>query len=359
MLRGLEWVELHRAAYHIRAINLSVSTSVPASYATSPIDAAVEHLWSEGVTVVAAAGNQGDAQAAVWFAPGNDPLVITVGCLDENQTVSPSDDSLCPISSRGITEDGFAKPDLLAPGRKIVSALGGGINGSPTMLAQEFPDRITADGHHLRLSGTSMSAPMVTGAVALLLQNHPNLTPDQIKRLLVSSARAYPGQSDQAGTLNIAGALSAAANPPAAGLMFPVPVGGIASTAGSHAALWNGYRWNSTYWDGSHWDSTYLNGSHWDGSHWDGSHWDVASFDGAHWESTYWDGSHWDVASFDGSDWSSTYWDGSHWDGSHWDGSHWDGSHWDGSHWDGSHWDGSHWDGSHWDGSHWDSGYWD
>jgi serine protease AprX len=343
VLRGLEWVELHRAAYHIRAINLSVSTSVPASYATSPIDAAVEHLWSEGVTVVAAAGNMGNAQDAVWYAPGNDPLVITVGCLDENQTVSPSDDSLCPISSRGVTEDGFAKPDLLAPGRKIVSALAGGING-PTVLTQEFPDRITDDGHHLRLSGTSMSAPMVTGAVALLLQNHPNLTPDQIKQLLVNSASAYPGQPDQAGTLNIAAALSAAAHPPTAGLTFPVPVGGTISAAGSHAALWDGSRWSSTYWDGSRWVSAYLDSANWSGSRFDNSRWNVASFDGSRWVSAYWDNSHWNVASFDGSNWVNAYWDNSHWNNSHWNLATFDGSSWDNSHWNNSHWNGSTWD---------------
>ena len=273
----------------------------------------------EGVTVVAAAGNTGNAQDAVWYAPGNDPLVITVGCLDENQTVSPSDDSLCPISSRGVTEDGFAKPDLLAPGRKIVSALAGGINGNPTVLATEYPERITADGHHLRLSGTSMSTPMVTGAVALLLQNHPNLTPDQIKQLLVSSASAYPGQPDQAGTLNIADAISAAAHPPAAGLMFPVPVGGSASTAGSHAALWNGSRWTSTYWDGSRWVSAYLDSANWSGSLWTGSQWDAASFDGSRWVHGSWDGSRWVTAAWDGSRFDSASWGATLLGRSHWD----------------------------------------
>ena len=68
-----------------------------------------------------------------------------VGCLDDNETVSPTDDSLCPISSRGITADGLAKPDLVAPGRRIVSTLAGPLNGQDVTLAQEFPDRITAD----------------------------------------------------------------------------------------------------------------------------------------------------------------------------------------------------------------------
>ena len=143
LLRGLDWVETNRGAYHIQALNLSVSVGIPESYATSPIDAAVERLWHDNVTVVAAAGNLGGAQDAVWYAPGNDPLVITVGCLDDNQTLASGDDSLCPISSRGVTEDGFAKPDLVAPGRRIASALAAGPNGQGVTLGTEFADRIT------------------------------------------------------------------------------------------------------------------------------------------------------------------------------------------------------------------------
>ena len=120
----------------------------PVKLCDQPIDAAVENLWHQGVTVVASAGNLGSAEDAVWYAPGNDPLVITVGCLDDNQTVAPGDDSLCLISSRGATEDGFAKPELVAPGRKIVSTLAAGINGQPVPLATEFR-RITADGRHI------------------------------------------------------------------------------------------------------------------------------------------------------------------------------------------------------------------
>lgn len=329
VLRGLQWVELNRSSSHIRAINLSVTTSIPQSYATSPIDAAIEHLWYEGVTTVVSAGNLGAAQDAVWYAPGNDPLAISVGCLDENVTTSPADDSLCPISSRGITEDGFAKPDLLAPGRKIVAPLARGVNGQPSGLALTYPERITADGRHIRLSGTSMSTPMVTGAIALLLQRHPNLTPDQLKQILVGSASSYPGQTDAAGTLNLTRALSASDSPPPAGITMPVPQGGVAQPAGSGAVLWDGSRWTGTTWDGSRWTSAY-----WDGSRWTSAHWDGAQWDGSRWTGAYWDSAHWDSAQYD-----SAHWDGAHWDGSRWTSAYWDGAHWDSAHWDSSHWD--------------------
>jgi len=304
VLRGLQWVSLHQTNYNIKAINLSLSASVPQSYATSPIDAAVEYLWHQGVTMVASAGNLCTNEDAVWFAPGNDPLVISVGCLDDNQSVGAGDDSLCAISSRGTTEDGFAKPEIVAPGRKIVSTLATGMNGQPVTLATEFPDRITPDGHHIRLSGTSMSAPIVTGAVALLLARHPGLTPDQVKQLLVSTASAYPGQADKAGELNIAGALLA--NIPPASAQTPLPIGASAPPAGTSPILWDGSRWTSTYWDGSRWTSTY-----WDTGHLDSTYWDHSSWDHSSWDHSSWDHSSWDHSSWDHSSWDHSSWDGS------------------------------------------------
>jgi len=264
------------------------------------VDAAVERLWHDNIVVVAAAGNLGAAEDAVWYAPGNDPYVITVGCLDDNGTANTSDDSLCPISSRGVTEDGFAKPDLVASGRKIESALSHGVDGKGSVLAREFGDRITRDGEHLRLSGTSMAAPMVTGAVALLLQRNAGLQPNQIRQLLIESAANYPGRPDNAGALNIPAALVASQHPPSGDHYVPLPVGGAAPSNTQSTLLWDGSRWASAYFDGSRWANTYL----------DGSRWASASFDGSRWAAAYWDGSRW----------AGAYWDGSRWSGSDWDG---------------------------------------
>jgi serine protease AprX len=324
VLRGLDWVNQNAGAYHIGAVNLSLTTSIPESYAVSPVDAAVEFLVHQNVTVVAAAGNLGNAEDAVWYAPANDPLAITVGCIDDNQTTVPTDDSLCPISSRGVTEDGFAKPDVVAPGRKIVSALAAPLNGVPSTLAQEFSDRVTADGQHIRLSGTSMAAPMITGAVALLLERHPGLQPSQVRQILLNSATAYPGQSDKASRISIPRAIAATQHPPAATNAAPLPISGIAPPAGSHTLLWDGGQWAQTYWDSAHWDS----------AHWDSAHWDSAYWDSAHWDSSYLDSAHWD----------SAHWDSAHWDSAHWDSAHWDSAHWDSAHWDSAHWDNGDWD---------------
>ena len=284
-MRGLGWVYLNQSAQHIRVVNLSVGASTPGSYATSPIDAAVEHLWHRGVTVVVAAGNMGNTPDAASYAPANDPYVITVGCLDDNLTASTTaDDSLCPISSRGMTQDGFAKPDVIAPGRKVTSALAA---GNP-VLAQEFPDRITSDGQHLRMSGTSMAAPIVSGTVALLLERFPNLTPDQIKNILSGTALPYPGEPDHAGVVNVADAFKTASTATSAPGQNPGVAGlpGFNILNGLGSVLWDGSRWHTATWDGSRWHT----------ATWDGSRWHSTLWDGSRWTSTAWDGSRWTAA---------------------------------------------------------------
>ena len=303
----------------------------------------------QNVTVVAAAGNLGSADDAVWYAPANDPLAITVGCIDDNQTVSAADDSLCPISSRGITADGLAKPDLVAPGRKIVSTLASALNGQDVTLAQEFPDRITADGRHIRLSGTSMAAPMVAGAVALLLERQPGLNSEQVRHLLIDTTTTYPGQTDLPGSLNIPAALTGAQHPPAPSKFGPLPTGASTPPSGARTVVWDGSRWNTTTWDGSRWNTTTWDGSRWNTTTWDGSRWNTATWDGSRWNSTTWDGSRWNTTTWDGSRWNSTTWDGSRWNSSTWDGSRWNGATWDGSRWNSSSWDGSRWNSSTFD----------
>jgi serine protease AprX len=285
MLRGLQWVYDNHARYNIKVVNLSLSAATPQSYHLSPIDAAVELLWRSGITVVASAGNRGTASDATWYAPGNDPFVITVGCLDDNQTTTAKDDSVCSFSSRGQTQDHVAKPDLVAPGRKIVAPLA----AKDVQLAIQYPDRISADGAHIRLSGTSMATPVVSGAAAVILQRYPNLTPNQVKWLLDTTAHRYTNEPDKANELDIAKAIEAGkgdiheANH---GLhfasLFEIATGG----AGNANA--NGY-WNNSYWNNAYWDNSYWNNSYWDNSYWDNSYWNNSYWDNSYWDNSYWD----------------------------------------------------------------------
>ena len=111
-----------------------------------------------------------------------------MGATDEGGTATPSDDTLAPYSSRGRTQDGGYKPDVVAPGRRIISTLA----APDSVIARLYPDRL-ADSGHIRLSGTSMAAPVVAGAVAVLLARFPQLNPDQVKWLLSTKGQGYKG----------------------------------------------------------------------------------------------------------------------------------------------------------------------
>lgn len=247
MIRGLQWVFNNRSTYGIRVINLSISGSVPTAYYASPINAAVEQLWFGGVVVVVASSNRGSAPDAVWYPPANDPFVITVGALDDNGTAARADDSLAYYSARGITQDGFAKPEIIAPGRKIVAPLA----SSKATVALLFPERIT-DTNYIRLSGTSMAAPALAGVVAMVLQRFPGLTPDEVKWLLMQTAQAYPNQVG-AGLVDPAAALQrAAAGSLSRANQGTTPANGVDSLTGT--VNWQQAYWEQAYWEQAYWE---------------------------------------------------------------------------------------------------------
>jgi serine protease AprX len=184
VIYGLQFAVDFKDTYNIRVVNLSLESTQAQSYKTDPLDAAAEAAWFKGIVVVAAAGNRGTDSDAVQYAPGNDPYVISVGAADDYGTSKLTDDTLASWSSRGVTQDGYAKPEITAPGAHIVSNLAPG-----SAFASLCPTCIV-DGQYIRAGGTSMAAPMVAGAVADLLQRRPELTPDQIKQAVIDTARS-------------------------------------------------------------------------------------------------------------------------------------------------------------------------
>src|SRR5580658_4764725 len=188
-----------KSQYNIRVINLSLGRPVFESYTLDPLDQAVEQAWAAGIVVVVAAGNDGrdNSMGTRGFAtigsPGNDPAVITVGATRTMGTPTRNDDAIASYSSKGPTLlDHIVKPDIVAPGNRI-----GSLIVKNSTLDVEYPSlEIAPTGtcatscatQYFRLSGTSMATPVVSGAVALMLQQNPALTPDEVKARLMKTA---------------------------------------------------------------------------------------------------------------------------------------------------------------------------
>lgn len=161
VLRAFRWILDHREQYRIRIVNISVGTTCRSVSDQDVLIQGVEKLWDEGLVVVAAAGNQGPKPGSVT-APGSSRKVITVGSSDMLT-------GRAAVSGCGPTAECVCKPDLVAPGNHIVSCAPG-----------------TANTYGVK-SGTSMSTPLVSGAIALMLEKDPLLTNVEIKMLLRES----------------------------------------------------------------------------------------------------------------------------------------------------------------------------
>ncbi len=182
VLAAIDWVVQHRNSdgLNIRVLNLSFGTDGAQDYRVDPLAYAVEQAWKKGIVVVVAAGNGGYGSAKL-NNPAYDPVVIAVGGADGMGTYDWKDDVVPSWSSWG---DGTRNPDLVAPGRSLVSLR---VPGSH--LDQAVPSaRVGATPRFFRGTGTSQAAAVVSGAAALIVQQRPGITPDQVKYLLSRTA---------------------------------------------------------------------------------------------------------------------------------------------------------------------------
>ncbi len=258
VVAGLQWVLEHKDEYRIRVVNLSLNSTVAQSYHTSPLDAAVEVLWFNRLVVVVAGGNNGNQAAGVIYPPANDPFVIAVGATDDMGTPDPADDVLAGFSAYGTTPEGFFRPDVAAPGTYVVSTL-----GDHTHFKEDYRDHVvrTPDRNgretNFVASGTSVSAAVVSGATALLLQAMPDLNPDQVKWLFMNAATAMPEEPGVgAGIVNVARAVETALS---YGSADPVPAANTGLPASQ--LLWTGdnpVQWGSVNWGSVNWGSVDL-----------------------------------------------------------------------------------------------------
>lgn len=314
VINALQFVVDHKDELNIKVVNLSVSADTPGSYKTDPLNAAVEFAWHAGVVVVSAVGNRGSAADAAQYAPGNDPYVISVGATDEKETPAASDDTVADFSSRGTTRDGSSKPDLFAPGAKMVAPLAAG-----SAFAQLAPaTSIFEGGQYIRIGGTSMAAPVVAGAAALLLQARPDLNPDQVKELLTKNVNVT---ADGVGELNVPAALAAQATTganvglsPNLSVATALALAGIDPTRATWTkATWTKATWTKATWTRATWTkATWTAGASGTTAPWARATWTCAACEsagnGVDPTKSTWSKSTWSKSTWSRSTWSSVEW---------------------------------------------------
>ena len=305
LIAGMQWVLAHRSDYNIRVVNLSAGAPVTVSYADDPLAAAVEVLVFAGVAVVVSAGNDGPRPSSIT-SPGSDPYVITVGGIDDNGTATTADDAIASWSSQGPTAiDGLPKPDLVAPGRKVVS-----LRSPGSTLDQELPDRVVAGldplaPAYFRLSGTSMAAPVVTGVIALMLERSPTLTPAQLKERLVSTAMPLAYGSPNATGSGLVNALAAVTDldltpAPATGPVSAGFASDVYPFLSGQPLVWrdltynggvdsNGIAWSDVNWSDITWDTVTWGNISWESFNWSAVSWQDMTWEGITWEDITWD----------------------------------------------------------------------
>ncbi|HEX8347062.1 MAG TPA: S8 family serine peptidase [Actinoplanes sp.] len=325
VIAGIDWVVTHRAdaSLNIRVLNLAFGTNSLQSAVLDPLSFAVEAAWRNGIVVVVSAGNTG-AAATRLDMPAVNPFVIAVGASAANKTVTPTDDKVASFSATG---NSTRHPDLVAPGTSIVS-----LRTPGSYVDTHHPaGRVSTDSYrYFRGSGTSQAAAVVSGAAALLLQQRPRLTPNQVKKLLMSTALRLPtsnATAQGAGQLDIRKAIATAT--PVTSAQSGVPATGLgtleASRGSAHvtdpvtAVMLTGERdimgkaWipaarqqmtlTGTAWVGGTW-----NGAVWTGSTWTGSSWTARTWSARTWSARTWSSGSWSARTWSGNTWSAARW---------------------------------------------------
>ena len=340
VIAGIDWVVQHAQdpGMNIRVMNLSFGTDSAQAYTLDPLAYAAEQAWQHGIVVVTSAGNSG-MSAARLTDPAIDPFVIAVGADDPAGTTATTDDTVAAFSSVG---NGARNPDLVAPGVHVQS-----LRDPGSYIDHTFAGTGAINARFFRGSGTSQATAMVSGAAALILQQQPNLTPDQVKALLTQNAAPIPNTTAAvagAGLLHLKTGYGPA--PPGAQNFAPSTGRGKLelSRGTGHIAITNTATSDTTDLAGEQdifghavntstlanleatataWNGGTFNGDAWTGSGWTTSDWASSSWRSSSWRASSWTSSSWASSSWRTDDWSSSTWKGDGWSGSSWAASYW------------------------------------
>ncbi len=288
VMAGVLWAIAHRQEYNIRVLNLSIGSNPVAPTDFDPIAKAAEFAWKNGITVVCAAGNEGEFGPGGILSPGNSPYVITVGATDTRQTATKKDDAVTYYSSIGPTLwDEYAKPDLVAPGNRLIS-----LRVKDSYIDTTYPQNLIpvasyapkapadTEPSYLMLSGTSTSAPVGAGVAALMIGEDPTLSPDDVKVRMVGTADPLRGATrfqQGAGLIDAAGALESDAQSNGYALSEDVGDGTTILNDHDYAAwdqvAWTKYGWTKFRWTKFRWTKFRWTKFRWTGVDWQKFRW--------------------------------------------------------------------------------------
>jgi serine protease AprX len=357
VIAAIDWVVQHRTdnGMNIRVLNLSFGTDSTQPYALDPLAYAAEVAWRNGITVVAAVGNDGNNSLSV-SDPASDPYVIAVGAADTNGTVSPADDTVATFSSAG---NGVRNPDLVAPGMHLA-----GLRNPGSTIDQLYGGTATVGGRFFRGSGTSQATAIMSGAAALAWQQHPGYTPDMIKRLLTKTAtplktttlsllglitlsNPIPATLQGSGELNLRNALGNSVS--TAWKQTFAPSSGTGTLEAARGSL---------HVTDSVTGITLTGEKDIFGNAFDSASMAALEAAGQSWSDGTWNGQTWSGQSWSGQSWSGQSWSGQSWSGQSWSGQSWSGQTWSGQSWSGQSWSGQSWSGQSWSGQSWSTADW-
>jgi serine protease AprX len=387
VLRGLE-VARSRGA---DVVNLSLSSYSPLPWQIDPLTVALTSLWRSGTVVVVPVGNDGPAAGTVT-SPGVAPALLTVGALDEGGTADRSDDTVPDFSARGPAPQGVSKPELVAPGRSVVS-----LRAPGSVIDTAHPDARVAGGYFTG-SGTSFSTAVAAGAAAVLRAER-SLSPDQVKVLLAGTAYAADGLLD----VDAAGAggldLDAARRTPApavdgaaggcqargngmkartclagSGASVPGTVGEwtalhralVRGDAEAAASSWSRMSPKAQAWVASSWSSLPADlreelTAEWAARNWAG---DPALWAARNWAARNWAARNWAASSWSARNWAASSRSGSAddwlygWEARNWAARNWAARNWAASSWSARNWAARNWAGGTWSARNWAADGW-
>ena len=328
VIAAIDWIVQHRNSdgLNIRVLNLSFGTDGTQDYQLDPLAYATEVAWHHGIVVVVAAGNSGFGTPQL-NDPAYDPYVIAVGGDDTRGTDDPKDDVTPSWQSRG---NALRHPDLVAPGKSIVS-----LRDPGSFVDEANQGARVGATRFFKGSGSSQAAAIVSGAVATILEQHPELTPDQVKALLMQTAVPLPNAdpiAQGAGLINLHRArdakLSTVADavqtwPRSTGLGSLQLARGSVVTEDDGIVLEGeqtifGDTWDPATWASSSWDGTSWSGGDWSARTWSGDCWCGSSWSARTWSARTWSGSAWSARTWSGRTWSARTWSGSGWSAGSW-----------------------------------------